>query len=439
MLESSAMMYRRHYHRTKRRLLSVSKWKVRLVLWSSAVLLGLTAAFFALASHQSDELYHQLYRDHPLLAYALPPLGLTLIAWLTRRFFPGSEGSGIPQAIAALSMNSHVLRSKVLSIKVALAKIVLTCLGLLSGASIGREGPTVHVGASILYSLRRIMPRLRSRDMTRVMILAGGAAGISAAFNTPLAGIIFAIEEMGRSFDERKSSTLLITVVLAGVTALSVLGEYTYFGHSTATLTLSSAWLAVLITGVAGGLLGGLFSTSLIYGTRQIAAYLSAYPLRIAFVCGLAISLLGFLSGGQTFGTGYLEAKQLVAGGEVTTSFPFYKLLATIASYLSGIPGGIFAPSLSIGAGLGADLAHFLPEVPFSAIVMLGMVGYFSGVVQSPITAFVIVMEMTDSSSMLMPLIATALIARSVSHLVCPVPIYQAMADAYLQKNREPS
>lgn len=427
-------MYKQHLHRTKRRVFSIKKFKVRAVLWASAIFLGLAAAFFALASHQSDEMYHQLYRDNPLLAYCLPPLGLTLIAWLTRRFFPGSEGSGIPQAIAALSMTNHLMRSKVLSLKVAFAKIFLTCLGLLSGASIGREGPTVHVGASILYSLRKYMPHLRGRDMTRVLILAGGAAGISAAFNTPLAGIIFAIEEMSRSYEERKSGTLLIAVVLAGVTALTVLGNYTYFGHSTVSIELSSAWIAVLTCGIVGGLLGGLFSSSLIFGTRRLASYLSAYPIRIAFICGLILSLLGFLSNGQTFGTGYLEAKSLVDGGEVSTAFPFYKLLATIASYLSGIPGGIFAPSLSVGAGLGADLAQFMPSIPFSAIVMLGMVGYFTGVVQTPITAFVIVMEMTDSSSMLMPLIATALIAKSVSHLVCPTPIYQALADAYLSK-----
>jgi len=427
-------MYKRHLHRTKRRLLSVNKWKVRLVLWGSAIFLGLIAALFALGSHHSDKLYHQLYQEHPLIAYVLPPLGLTLIAWLTRRFFQGSEGSGIPQAIAALSMKSHKMRSKVLSLKVAFAKIFLTCLGLLSGASIGREGPTVHVGASIMYSLRKFIPNLRGRDMTRVLILAGGAAGISAAFNTPLAGIIFAIEEMSRSFEERKSGTLLIAVVLAGVTALAVLGEYTYFGTSTESITFSQAWIAVIACGVAGGLLGGLFSSSLIYSTRQIATYLSAYPIRIAFFCGLVLSLLGFLSNGQTFGTGYLEAKNLVDGGEASLAFPFYKLLATVASYLSGIPGGVFAPSLSIGAGLGADLAHFMPSLPFSAIVMLGMVGYFTGVVQTPITAFVIVMEMTGSSSMLIPLMATALIAKSVSHLVCPTPIYQALAEAYLYK-----
>lgn len=429
-------MYRQHIHRSKRRLLSTKKWKVRLVFWFSALSIGAVAALFAILSTHSDEFYLQLYQSHPYIAYSLPPAGLALIAWLTRHVFIGTEGSGIPQAIAALSMSSHALRSQVLSLKVAVGKIFLTCLGLLSGASIGREGPTVHVGASIMYTLRKYLPQLRSHDMTRALILAGGAAGISAAFNTPLAGVIFAIEEMSRSFEERKSGTLLIAVVLAGITALAILGEYTYFGKTTATLPLSSAWIAVLVCGVVGGLLGGLFSSTLIYGTRRIANYIGQYPVRVAFSCGLVLSLLGFLSNGQTFGTGYYEAKNLVTGGEATLSYPLYKFLATVASYLSGIPGGIFAPSLSIGAGLGADLAQLMPSIPFSAVVMLGMVGYFTGVVQTPITAFVIVMEMTASSSLLMPLIATALIAKGISHLVCPTPIYQALAEAYLNKKQ---
>lgn len=427
-------MYRRHLKQTSRKLLSARKWKIRVVFWGSAILVGAAAALFALGSGHADEFYHWLYREFPLLAYCLPPLGLGLIAWLTRTYFKGSEGSGIPQAIAALSMSNNLLRSQVLSFRVALAKIGLTCLGLMSGASIGREGPTVHVGASIMYALRRYLPNMRHKDMSRALILAGGAAGISAAFNTPLAGILFAIEEMSRSYEQKNSNTYLLSVILAGITALVILGPYTYFGSTTASLPLSAAWVAVLVCGVIGGLFGGLFASALIHGTRRLAPVALNYPVRLAVGCGLLLSLSGFLSGGQTFGTGYLEARLLVEGGEVSHGFAFYKLLATVASYLSGIPGGIFAPSLSVGAGLGAELSSFFSAVPTSAIVILGMVGYFTGVVQTPITAFVIVMEMTDGSGLLMPLMVTALIARAISTLVCPVPIYQALAEAYLKK-----
>ena len=429
-------MYRRHLKRTQRHYFSPRKLRLRLAFWGGALMIGATAALFAQLSHFSDEQFQRLYLEYPLIAWALPPLGLALIAWLTRHFFQGTEGSGIPQAIAALEMKRHDLRAKVLSLRVAGGKIFLTSLGLLCGASIGREGPTVHVGASLMYSLRHIA-LFRGRDLTRGLILAGGAAGISAAFNTPLAGIMFAIEEMSRTFNRRITAPLIISVVLAGITALFILGNYTYFGRSSAALPLSSAWLAVLICGIGGGLLGGLFSTSLILGTRRLAPFARRQPVLLAFGCGLLLTAFGIASDGQTYGTGYEAARQLVDGGEPSLAYPLLKMLATIASYLSGIPGGIFAPSLSVGAGLGADLALLMPGSPASALIMLGMVGYFTGVVQTPITAFIIVMEMNADSSMLLPLMATALIARGASHLVCPVPIYEALAQAYLKRNEE--
>jgi H+/Cl- antiporter ClcA len=427
-------MIRRHLHQTRRQFLSLNKWKLRVVFWGGALTIGAVAAIFALVSVAADGLFHRFYKSYPYLALLVPPFGLALIALITTRLFKGTEGSGIPQAIASLSMHSNAARSKVLSLRVAFGKVLLTCGGLLSGASIGREGPTVHVGASIMYSLRRIAP-FRGKDITRSLILAGGAAGISAAFNTPLAGIMFAIEEMSRSFEQRTSGTLLISVILAGIVALVILGNYTYFGSSDASLPLSSAWLAVIVCGLLGGLLGGSFSSVLIFGSRRVAPFARRHPVMLALICGVLISLIGFLSSGQTFGTGYEEARRLVTGEEPgNMAYPLWKYLATVVSYLSGIPGGIFAPSLSIGAGLGADIAQWLPYAPYAAIVMLGMVGYFTGVVQTPLTALIIVMEMTDNSSMLLPLMATALIAKGVSRIVCPVPIYQALAEAYLKK-----
>jgi len=428
------MLKRPHLKRTRRQLLSLNKWKLRVVFWSCAIGIGAIAALFALGSGHADGLYHKLHDHSPILAYTLTPVGLALIAWLTRRFFAGAEGSGIPQAIAALSVKDRALRATVLSFRIAIGKIFLTCFGLLCGASIGREGPTVHVGASIMYAVRHYLP-MRSRDMHRALILAGGAAGISAAFNTPLAGILFAIEEMNRNFEERSSGVLIISVVLSGITALAILGSYTYFGSSTAELPGSiSAWLAILFCAVSGGLLGGMFSQSLIYGTRSIAPLIAKHPVYIAFGCGLLLSLIGFLSSGHTYGTGYEEAQRLMAGGDTSPAYPLLKILATVVSYLSGIPGGIFAPSLSVGAGLGAEFGQIITSIPIETLILLGMVSYFTGVVQTPITAFVIVMEMTNSSTMMLPLMAAALIAKSVSHLVCPRPIYQALADVYLGK-----
>ena len=265
------------------------------------------------------------------------------------------------------------------------------------------------------------------------MILAGGAAGIAAAFNTPLAGIVFAIEEMSKSFEQRTSGIVTVGVVIAGVTAIITLGPYHYFGTSDAVMQGAADWLAVPVCGVAGGLLGGLFSTALISGSRRLAPVMRKYPYRVAFACGLAVAVIGYLSDYSSSGTGYDAAKAIITGeAQWDPIYPLMKFGSTLASYLSGIPGGIFAPSLATGAGVGVNLGHWLPVAPMSVMILLGMVAYFSGVVQSPLTAFVIVMEMTNNQEMLLPLITTTFVAYGVSHLVCPQPIYHALSHAFL-------
>lgn len=420
----------------RNKVLCTTTWKIQLVFWFSAILVGIAATLFALASEHTHSLFKRILAISPYLPLVVTPLLLVLVAWLTRRFFPGAQGSGIPQSIAALSLRDHGARTALLSLRIAAGKIILTLLGLLGGASIGREGPTVHVGAAIMFSFGNLA-RFPQHFMDRGLILAGGAAGVAAAFNTPLAGIVFAIEEMSRSFEQRTSGTILTAVVIAGVTAIAIQGPYTYFGVSDASLPLSSSWLAVLICGVLGGGLGGLFSRGLISSTRKLAPWHSKFPLRIALICGLGIAVIGIFSGGSTYGTGYDEARLLVTGeGELDPSYPFMKLLATFISYLSGIPGGIFAPSLATGAGIGAFFAQWFTAVPVEAIVLLGMVGYFTGVVQTPITAFVIVLEMTGNNGMLLPLMLTALIAQGTSKLICPEAIYEAMAVPFLATNK---
>ncbi|MCW8992955.1 MAG: chloride channel protein [Gammaproteobacteria bacterium] len=423
---------------TFRSYLSPHKWKAQLVFWGGAILVGLVSALFALGSEQAYNLFNRMESQASWLPLIITPAGLVLIAWLTRRYFPGTQGSGIPQAIAALEMRPqmHYLRRSILSLRIAFGKIFLTLLGLLCGASIGREGPTVHIGAAIMYTVGHYahFPR---HYLDKSLIIAGGAAGIAAAFNTPLAGIVFAIEEMARSFEERTSGTLLTAVVIAGITAMGILGNYTYFGTSHASLQLGSGWIIIPVVGITGGLLGGLFARTLVSGSRWVAPHLSRHPLLIPALCGLVVALAGILSGGTIYGTGYPEAQAALSGeGEAGLLFPAFKIIATVASYLSGIPGGIFAPSLATGAGLGAVMAELFSGPGMQAIVILTMVAYFTGVVQTPITAFVIVMEMTDNHTMLLPLMATAFIAYGASRLVCHEPIYRSLAQGFLDRLR---
>ncbi len=413
------------------------RWRRRFIFMAGGLVVGGAAVGLAIASDAVQEGFAHFLKAWSPGAFVVTPLGFALTAWLARRYFPNTQGSGIPQAIAARQYKTTEERSRFVSLRVAVGKVLLTLMGLAVGASTGREGPTVQVGASIMFLIGKLTPNRQPG-----LILAGSAAGLAAAFNTPLAGIVFAIEEMSRSFEVRTSGLIIGAVILAGMTSLALLGDYTYFGSTSSMLATGTDWLAVPFCGLVGGLCGGVFSRLLIAAAdgfpRLNWKWVTQHPVLFALVCGLAVAICGFLSGGDVYGTGYEQAKGVLHG---TASLPLYymplKFIATVASSISGIPGGIFSPSLSVGAGFGADVARFFPSAPIGAIVLLGMVSYFAGVVQAPITAFVIVSEMTDNHALLVPLMAAALIAHAASRLVCHEGVYHALCKHFLPPDFE--
>lgn len=419
-------------------LLSPNEWLLRLVFWGGALAVGVVAVLFALGAQLGHQWFRWILSVSPWLPFVVMPSGLALSAWLTRRFFEGSQGSGIPQTIAALQIQNPEQLGGLLSLRIAVGKIALTLLALCCGASVGREGPTVQIGASIMYSLRRFS-HFTHQDLMSGLIVAGGAAGVAAAFNTPLAGIVFAIEELSRSFEHRTSGLVLTAVIFAGLAANAILGNYTYFGTISTSIGSSIGWLAVIVCGVTGGLAGGLFSRLLVGASDGwggiMGRWVRSHPVAFAAACGIVLACLGVLSGHHTYGTGYDEVRDILAHGDADyQGYGVLKFLATLVSYLSGIPGGIFAPSLAVGAGMGASLSHFISFVPASTVIVLGMVAYFSGVTQAPLTSFIIVMEMTDNHSLVLPLMATALIAHGISRIVCGEPLYKALAERFLRR-----
>lgn len=421
--------------KTSRRALSLNLWRRRFFFWSGGLLTGLIAVLFTLLCNRCDHLFGVFASQHPYLPFVITPFGLMLIIWIVAKFFPGSESSGIPQVIAALHVNDSEKRKTLVSTKIAFAKFFLTAVGFLTGASIGREGPTIQLSAAIMNSLRHFA-NFKALDVQKGFLLAGGAAGIAAAFNAPLAGIMFAIEELSGSFDRVLSGTLITTVVLSGIIAQTLLGNYAYFGVSTASINLISGGLwPMLVTAVVGGACGGLFSFLILRLSAFLKPLQFKHRLVVVFFLGLLIAGLGFITHGMTYGSGYLAAKDLIDGsGVVSWWYGPAKMLATILTFLTGIPGGIFAPSLSAGAGFGGLISEFFNPQYTSAIIILGTVAYFSGVVQSPITCFVIVLEMTDSASsnLVLPIMLTSLIATAVSRAICHKSLYHVLAERYL-------
>ncbi|WP_232628277.1 chloride channel protein [Methylobacterium sp. Leaf118] len=412
-------------------------WRRRGLFVAGGIGVGLAAVLMAMAADAAQAVFRHLLTLSPALALVLCPAGFALAAWLARTVFPNSQGSGIPQVIAARAITDAGARHALISLRVAFGKIVVMLLGLLCGASVGREGPTVQVGAAIMAAFGRLSP-----ERMRGLLLAGGAAGVAAAFNTPLAGILFAIEELGRAYDRSGSGLVVATIVAAGLTSLAILGDYSYFGKTEARLPLEAGWIAVPLLGVVGGLAGGVFSRIVIAVARGLpgraGAWIGRHAILFAALCGLGLALCGLASGGSAYGTGYDEARAILHGQEAPRwDFAPLKFLATVFSSISGIPGGLFAPSLAVGAGLGAEVALLLPQAPVGALVLVGMVAYLTGVLQAPITAFVIVTEMTQDHAMMIPLMLAALIADAVSKLVCRHGLYHALAELLVRQAAE--
>lgn len=410
---------------------SIIAWKQRLVFWLGAIFVGLLIVVMTSLSEWAADTYRNLSQHYPWFNFVVAPFGLAFTAWITFRFFSGSERSGVPQVKVALEITDNLeKRDQLISLRIMLGKMFLPIMGLLSGASVGFGGPAVHVGASLMASLGKAV-KFPPHYMERGFILAGSAAGFAAMFSAPLAGIMFAIEEMGRALEERISSLVLTAIVFSGVTAYAILNSGVYFTDKSFVMPWSQSWLAIPLCGIVGGFLGGLFSKTIIVGGGLLKK--SGLPIvGIAFVCGIVIAVLGYFSDGDTFGTGYQQTKAILLKSETMNPlFPFLKMLATTMTVFSGIPSGIFVPSIATGAGFGVNLANWFPVAPVSAMVLLTMTAYFSGMLQSPLTSFVIVMEITGSHEILISLMATSFFATGTSKLINPVPLYRALCDAY--------
>lgn len=410
-------------------------WQSRLVFWVGALAIGIISVLFARASDMAFEAFHALTTAHQysfLIPLALTPAGFALSAWLADRYFPNSQGSGIPQAIAARHFRNPASRDRLLSLKLAAGKIFLTIFGLFCGASVGREGPTVQVGASVMLQAARIGGVVQAKGL----ILAGSAAGIAAAFNTPLAGIVFAIEELSRNFEVRANGAVLTAVILSGLASLALLGDYnTYFGSTHDIMTGMKDWWLVLLCGIGGGAFGAFFSSGVLWLTIRLKRWRQTAPvprlIAIAAGFGFLVALIGVLSGGATFGTGYSQARSALEGASLPPLFFIEKLAATFLCTMSGIPGGLFAPSLAVGAGLGSTIGLIIGTNTGIA-ALFGMAGYFAGVVQAPMTAFVIILEMTDSHDNVIALMATAMLGYITSRLINREPLYHGLSRAFI-------
>lgn len=413
------------------------------LLLGGAALVALVSLGFAYLADLALEWNREWVGRAGWLALLVLPCALAALRWATLRFAPNAAGSGIPQVIGALSLPPGPSQRSLVSLAQVLWKIPLAFCGMLAGASIGREGPSVQVGAAVMLAWGDFWKRrgLQLRGFHANELLAAGAAGgLAAAFNAPLAGVIFAIEELGRGTVLRWQRLVLIGVLAAGFLVVAVQGNNPYFGtFAGAPLAHGMLWW-VLICAALNGALGGIFARLLGKGPAAMApaswrAWIRAHPIWTAFAMGLALALIGLATAGSVYGTGYGAAADLLSGETqhaLPAGFGLAKLAATVASYWAGIPGGIFTPALTTGAGIGHHIWELAGEgVDQRVLVLVSMAAFLAAATQAPLTASVVVMEMTGSQPMLFWLLVGSLLASGVSRQFCPQPFYHLAAGRF--------
>jgi len=429
-------------------------WVTRVLVVALAVAAGLTIVFFTWLAESAGARFDTLHTRYPWAPLLWTPLCAAAIVWCTRRFAPGAAGSGIPQVMATLDRRVGTEeRGLFVSLRLSVAKILLTSAGLLGGLSLGREGPSVQIAAGVMLQARRLLPGMQGSDNPggrtnsigiHGLLVAGGAAGIAAAFNTPLGGVMFAIEELARAPEQRNSGLIIAAIVLAGLIAVSAHGNGAYFGViHTDPIGLELLWpglLLALVCGVAGGIFSRLLVASLSgAGNDQFTRLRARRPVLFAACCGLAVAVIGVVTAGATFGAGSEATRAMVEGkATMPVAYALFKFLATWLTTWAGVPAGIFAPSLSIGAAIGNDVGVLLYDSQIPALIALGMVGFLAAATQAPLTSFIIVMEMVDGHEMVLSLMACALVSSVVARAISP-PLYASLAQLQLGRIKPPA
>lgn len=446
-IEVSGKIGRTLSHKIKQTQRLSRKTAAVVLLLVGAALVSLVSLGFAKLADYALSLNLEWTKKYPLAAFVVLPLALMLIVWLTRRYAPYTAGSGIPQVLATLSMPRVKGGNRLVALGRTMLKIPLTFLGMLAGASIGREGPSVQVGAAVMLAWGNWCKRYNlafKRLQDKELLAAGAAGGLAAAFNAPLAGVIFAIEELGRSVSLHWERQIFIGVLASGFFLVAIEGNSTYFQGFNAGQPVGHMLEWVLLCALVCGVAGGLFARFLSKGAAWLALpkwrnWMRKHPICLAGIFGVVLAGLGVLYNGQTYGTGYDVAAGALQGQiDLPPGLAVAKWVATVLSYWAGIPGGIFTPSLTIGAVLGIHIAQIGgASAPAAILALLCMSAFLAAATQAPLTASVVVMEMTGSQSLLFWMLVASIAASVIARQFCPQPFYHFAAGRFRQRVRE--
>ncbi|WBV57747.1 chloride channel protein [Chryseobacterium daecheongense] len=413
--------------------------------WIGSVITGFFAVMYAKIFAWGESLLNIIFNWHSWMIFIIAPIGFVLSWWLVKEFAPNAKGSGIPQVMAAVELanpKEHKKIRSLLSLKIIFFKIISSVILVIGGGAVGREGPTIQIAGSVFRKVNEYLPEWWPKISKKNMIMTGAAAGLAAAFNTPLGGIVFAVEELSKTHINYFKTALFTAVIIAGLTAQTLAGSYLYLGYpKTHDVSLMVMFPIMLVAGISG-ILASQLSVIMLTMNKWKKKNLKTDKSNILFLvfCALIIASIAYFINREILGSGkeIMERVLFTKNKHEDWYVPILRMLGPALSFTSGGAGGIFAPALSAGASIGSVISGVihLTQNETNVVVLAGMVAFLTGITRAPFTSAIIVLEMTDRHSLIFHLMLAGMVSSIASILVSRHSLYDVIKMNFLSEIR---
>ncbi|ASK29512.1 chloride channel protein [Chryseobacterium sp. T16E-39] len=413
--------------------------------WVGSVITGFFAVLYAKIFAWGEGLLNIIFNWHSWMIFIIAPIGFVLSWWLVKEFAPNAKGSGIPQVMAAVELanpKEHRKIRSLLSIKIIFFKIISSVILVIGGGAVGREGPTIQIAGSIFRKVNEYLPEWWPKISKKNMIMTGAAAGLAAAFNTPLGGIVFAVEELSKTHINYFKTALFTAVIIAGLTAQTLAGSYLYLGYPKTHDVSLMVMLPIILVAAVSGILASQLSVLMLKMNGWKKKNLKTDRANVLFlvVCALIIASIAYFINREILGSGkeIMERVLFTKDKHEDWYVPILRMLGPALSFTSGGAGGIFAPALSAGASIGSVISGVihLTQNETNVVILAGMVAFLTGITRAPFTSAIIVLEMTDRHSLIFHLMLAGMMSSIASILVSRHSLYDVIKMNFLKEIR---
>lgn len=414
--------------------------------WIGSVITGFFAVMYAQVFAWGEHLMNFIFDWHAWMIFIIAPVGFVLSWWLVKEFAPNAKGSGIPQVMAAVELanpKEHRKIRNLLSIKIIFFKILSSVILVIGGGAVGREGPTIQIAGSVFRKVNEYLPEWWPKISKKNMIMTGAAAGLAAAFNTPLGGIVFAVEELSKTHINYFKTALFTAVIIAGLTAQTLAGSYLYLGYPKTNDVSLMVMFPIILVAAAAGIMASQLAVTMLKINSWKKKKLKTDKANIVFliICALIIASIAYFINREVLGSGkeIMERVLFTKDKHEDWYVPILRMLGPALSFTSGGAGGIFAPALTAGASIGSVISGIIHLTPneTNVVILGGMVAFLTGITRAPFTSAIIVLEMTDRHSLIFHLMLAGMVSSIASILVSRHSLYDVLKVNFLTELRE--